>query len=609
MVSRRNFFSIIIMMVALLFMFQFSQVIKENGNNYNFNEFAVEDPVSGKYRWSSDNDSMEQFGERSHVLFIGNEEDGLGDMILSWCTYSKRLLKVLGNTDNYDFDDDTSWEMILIDSESIDFGKETDRLLRLADTGTPIVFCNLPDASLIKKDKRLAQLLGISEIRQGSVEVLGLHMFSGFLLGGEALYRIERPEDLELCDFDLQVPWYVTGKGTKTYMVGIMDEDEVKREEFPAIIWRNAYKDTFVFAVNGEYMSGLTGMGLLDAMLYELKPYALYPVVNAQNAVVVDFPYLAPENAAEMEELYSRSPQAALRDVFWSGLVSLAVSNKLRPSCCISTKYDYTDPAAASGEELPFYLQQMKEINAEACRSLNFKEGVTLEEKAEADGAFFASTNSTYKYSAVYLESMPEDLDVLLREENGLEDVRTVVCAKRGELPLISYVKDSVTLQGATNTAGEYTYSKDLQLRSLVTALGYSNLLIEMQNLRWPSSRDDRWENYSDEVFSNIGTYWTRYDAFAYTTLSEADARVRAFLNLDYREKGDENGITLFVSEGNQDAWFVLRLHNQRIAGIENGEYEELEAGAYLIHTLSRQVEIHLEKARDVLEYTGAFAS
>ncbi len=609
MVSRRNFFSMVIMMAMLLFMFQFSQVIKENGNNYDYNEFAADEPISGKSRWSSDIDSMEVFGERACVLFLGNEESELGDMVSSWCMYSKRRLKVLQDIDKYDFDEDTQWEFILIDSDGVNFEKEADKILNLAAKGIPLIFCNLPEASVIRENRRLARLFGISEVREDSVEVQGLHLFSGFLLGGEAVYQVQLPEEEELQDFDLLIPWYVTGKGTKTYMVGIMDEEQVKREEFPALIWRNAYEDTFVFAVNGDYMSGLTGMGLLDAMLYELNSYVIYPVVNAQNAVVVDFPYLAPENAARMEALYSRNPQAALRDVFWSGLVSLSVNNRLKLTCCISTKYNYTDAAAPLGEELPFYLQQMKEINAEAGRSLNYGEGITLQEKAKADGDFFDSTNSAYKYSVVYCARMPENLDELLSRENGLGDVRTLMCADRGEQPLLSYIEDSVTLQGVTNVAGEYTYSMDFQLRSLATALGYSNLLIDMHNLRWPVSVEDRWERYSDEVFSNISTYWTRFDTFEYTTLSESDKRVRTLLNLDYRENGGNDRISLNISNGNDDTWFVLRLHGKMITRIENGEYEQLEAGAYLIHALSNQVEIYLDKAQEVLEYSGAFAS
>ena len=45
MVSRRNFFSIVMMMAALTFMFQFSQIIKENASNYDVNEYAGEEPL------------------------------------------------------------------------------------------------------------------------------------------------------------------------------------------------------------------------------------------------------------------------------------------------------------------------------------------------------------------------------------------------------------------------------------------------------------------------------------------------------------------------------------------------------------------------------------
>lgn len=606
MVSRRNFFSIVIMMTVLLFMFQFSQVIKENGNNYDVNEFALEEPVSGADRWSSENAVAGEFGECANVLFFGNEGDELGDMVSSWCTYSKRRLKVLQNTDSYDFEQNTVWELILIDSKSIDFEKETDNIFSLAGEGIPLVFCNLPDASVIEENQKLAQLLGISEVRRDTW-VEGVQLFSGFLLGGEAYYKVQLPEEEKLQDFNLLIPWYVTGKGTKTYMVGIMDEEVVKREAFPALIWRNVYEDTMIFAVNGDYMSGLTGMGILTAMLYEMNSYVLYPVVNAQNAVVVDFPYLAPENAARLEELYSRSPRAVLRDVFWPGIVSLSVNNKLKLTCCLSTKYNYTDAAVPYGDDLPFYLQQMKEINAEAGRSFSYGEGITLEEKIEADNEFFDATGSTYKFNAAYFESIPENLEELSGGENGLLDVRTLICADRGEQPLLSYIQDSVTLQGVTNVAGEYTYSMDFQLRSLVTALGYSNLLIDMHNVRWSVSSEDRWENYSDEVFSNISTYWTCFDTFEYTTLSESDRRVRTLLNLDYREEYTHDKLSLNISQGNNDAWFVLRLRGQEVTKVVNGEFEELENGAYLIHTLSQQVEIYLGKAEDVLRYSGAF--
>lgn len=42
MVSRRNFFGILVMMAVLLFMFQFSSVIKENESDYNINAYGTD---------------------------------------------------------------------------------------------------------------------------------------------------------------------------------------------------------------------------------------------------------------------------------------------------------------------------------------------------------------------------------------------------------------------------------------------------------------------------------------------------------------------------------------------------------------------------------------
>jgi hypothetical protein len=68
-------------------------------------------------------------------------------------------------------------------------------------------------------------LLGIKEIRQPEVSLAGVHLFSGFFLGGERIYREDDDgnggEDHSL---NLDVPWYVTRVKTKTYMRGILSD-------------------------------------------------------------------------------------------------------------------------------------------------------------------------------------------------------------------------------------------------------------------------------------------------------------------------------------------------------------------------------------------------
>lgn len=609
MVSRRNFFSIIMMMAALTFMFQFSQIIKENASNYDINEYAEEEPLPDAHRLQEGTSGEHGRFEEEDVVFLGSGEDALGRTIVQWCVYTKRNLTILNERNSLDLDKTGLPGLVLIDSGHVDFATDTEALTALVQAGVPLIFCNLPERAVLMENQALTELLGISQIREETAPVEGIHLFSGFLLGGEAVYKVQKPEEAEKQDLELDIPWYMTGKGTKTYMVGMLDENKFEREEFPRIIWRNSCGNAMVFAVNGDYLSGLTGLGLLDAMVYEMNSYAVYPVVNAQNMILVDFPVLAPENPAGMEAVYSRSPEAAMRDVMWPGIAAMSLKNKLRLTCLVNAKYDYTDAAQPQGEELPFYLQQLREAGAEAGISFRYGEaaGITLADKLKSDREFYDSLDSSYKFSAAYFETLPEQLEVVFEEGAGrLEDVRTVAFRDGEERPLLSWQED-VTLQKITGDAGEYSYSIDLQMRSLATALGYSNTLIDMHNAMWPESEEDQWENYFDEIFSNVSTYWTKYGDFEQTVMSESDRRVRRFLNLDYETEREGSKLTLYQQGGDGDAWFVLRLHGEAAVNIRGGEFQKLESGAYLIHVMDSEVEILLEKADEVLEYAGPF--
>ncbi|MCM1089473.1 MAG: DUF2194 domain-containing protein [Butyrivibrio sp.] len=607
MVSRRNFFSIIMMMAALLFMFQFSQIIKENASNYDVNEYAVKEPLSREQLAKEERPGGDGGFGRENVVFLGDVESELGRTVSQWCVYTKRELTVLDSTDGLVVKNPG---LILIDSGQIDFAGETSTLVELVQAGVPLVFCNLPETSVLLNNPALTEMLGISQIREEPAQAEGIHLFSGFLLGGEVIYKALLPEEVERQDLELTIPWYVTGKGTKTYMVGMMDENKVKREEFPRIIWRNSCGKAMVFAVNGDYLNGLTGLGLLDAMVYDMNSYMIYPVVNAQNMLVADFPVLAAENEEGLEAVYSRDPEAVLRDVMWPGIAAMSLNNKLRLTCFVNAKYDYGDAAQSKGENLPFYLQQMREVSAEAGISLGFADegGFTLADKLRSDKKFYDELNSGYQFAAVYCEKLPDQPWELFAEGAGrLGDVRTVAFRDGGERPLLSWQENDVTLQGITGDAGEYSYREDLKMRSLVTALGYSSTLIGMHNAMWPESPEDQWENYFDEIFSNVSTYWTKYGSFEQTVLSESDRRVRRFLSLDYEEGRTDQKITLSV-QGEGDAWFVLRLHGEAVAKLQGGTFDKLESGAYLIHAEDAQVEITLKKAEDVLEYAGPFA-
>ena len=141
-------------------------------------------------------------------------------------------------------------------------------------------------------------------------------------------------------------------------------------------------------------------------------------------------------------------------------------------------------------------------------------------------------------------------------------------------------------------------------MRSLQTALGYSNVLLDLYPALWPEKTEDEWQFLYDEMSSNVLTYWADSQGFDKTTLTESDKRVRNFLNLNYQDQRVNDVITLKVEGVNFETWFILRTHDEKVVSISGGSVTELEKNAYLINVTEKEVVIELEPLS--LEEQGA---
>ena len=122
MLSRRNFFITVLMMAVLLFMFQFSQLIKENGNDYETNEYVDSNPQTAEHAWRPAEDDSTKTAATRCVYFLAGKDSAVKDTVTEWCIYTKRelicresLAKETGNT---------LPGILLIDGESISFAEE-----------------------------------------------------------------------------------------------------------------------------------------------------------------------------------------------------------------------------------------------------------------------------------------------------------------------------------------------------------------------------------------------------------------------------------------------------------------------------------------------------
>ena len=607
MVSRRNYLTIAMMFVILLFMFQFTGVMKEQLSEYESNEYA--DDTTTSFQRSDAFLAEQTSADACEVIYVGEAGGAEESVVKTWCSYRKRTFFCSSSLALLDSLQDDALQVLVVDGSKVTSEEEVAVLRREAQMGVTVIFATLPQSSVIREYRDLRELLGIRAVIADEIPLAGMHLFSGFLLGGEEIYEVTEPGEEERQDMNPSVPWYTTGAGTKTYMVGTlsdetieqtvddeiraqyvgMEEEAAKNSLLPAIFWRNSVDTAKIFCVNGDYLADISAVGILDAMMGETYDYDIYPVINAQNLVIADLPAFVSENEEEMQKRYSQSAQAVYQEIVWPSLTSIASRTGAKMTCMMTPQFTYTDEEEPDGENVTYYLKRLKEEHAEAGLSADSREGIPLSEKIKQDQTFWQTYAPSYRFLSLYADGVKS-----IGEESALPaEIRTVALGSGASGQAVGYLNENVTLQPSTSSGIRHTFLDDFKVKCMETALGYSNITLDLYSVTYPEGDEDSWEKMSKKIAANLGTYWKAYEAFDATTLTESDVRIRRFLALDYKQQRAGNVITLSLEHREDAAWFLLRLHGEKVTEVAGGSFEEIEDGVYLI--LAEEDEVSVE--------------
>lgn len=77
-----------------------------------------------------------------------------------------------------------------------------------------------------------------------------------------------------------------------------------------------------------------------------------------------------------------------VRDIMWPSLISITEQSGMKMTCFVEPQEDYLDGIEPNGSNMEFYLKQMKEQEAEAGLSLQYKAADSLADKLERDAIF-----------------------------------------------------------------------------------------------------------------------------------------------------------------------------------------------------------------------------
>lgn len=601
MLSKRVYFTVSSLMMLVLFMFQFSGIIRKKYNNFDENKYAVSEKNdlnnNNVFTVLTDEDKVVK-SISGYIVYIGDINTKTGNTVYEWCNYTKRNLLVYKKVSQYHRYNEKYPDAVLIDSDYVNIDSDIDTFSLLTDYGINLVFCTLPSYSAISENQRFEQLCGISPHRE-SVNASGLKLYSGFLFGGEAWYTKENDPDGKFQNMKLTMPWYNTSNATKTYMSAVVESEDgskIDNEDQPAVIWRKSHDHAYVFCINGDYIKDISGIGILTAIMSESKDLDIYPVVDSQSVIVNNFPMFSFENDDAVEKYYLRNTSSLLENVIWPDISNLAESTGARFTFMAAPQINYSDNNLVSVREMDYFFRLFSEISSEAGLTTTRDDATSIDEKLTADAGIFSNYLSNYKFTSIIARK--DELENVLSSKNSLiDDVNTIVTDSQdyGGTKLFSYVNDNVINVECPVTSDKYTYSDDFRQRCFQTALAYTNIEFNMTGVCNPDDEKELWNEEIKSKSTALTSYMKNSKMFTKCSISQADKRIREFMAADYSYKQNSSYVSLDITGAQDTARFIVRLRTGEVENASGAVCTKVEKGVYLITAQSKHVEMTIK--------------
>lgn len=601
MLSKRVYFTVSALMMLVLFMFQFSGIIRKKYNNFDENKYAVSEKndlnKNNVFTVLTDEDKVVK-SISGYIVYIGDINTKTGNTVYEWCSYTKRNLLVYKTVSQYHRYNEKYPDAILIDSDYVNIDRDIDTFSLLTDYGINLVFCTLPSYSAISENQRFEQLCGISPHRE-SVNASGLKLYSGFLFGGEAWYTKENDPDGKFQNMKLTMPWYNTSNATKTYMSAVVESEDgskIDNEDQPAVIWRKSHDHAYVFCINGDYIKDISGIGILTAIMSESKDLDIYPVVDSQSVIVNNFPMFSFENDDAVEKYYLRNTSSLLENVIWPDISNLAESTGARFTFMAAPQINYSDNNLVSVREMDYFFRLFSEKSSEAGLTTTRDDATSIDEKLTADAGIFSNYLSNYKFTSIIARK--NELENVLSSKNSLiDDVNTIVTDSQdyGGTKLFSYVNDNVINVECPVTSNKYTYSDDFRQRCFQTALAYTNIEFNMTGVCNPDDEKELWNEEIKSKSTALISYMKNSKMFTKCSISQADKRIREFMAADYSYKQNSSYVSLDITGAQETARFIVRLRTGEVENVSGAVCTKVEKGVYLITAQSKHVEMTIK--------------
>lgn len=597
MISRANYVAITLIMFVVLLMFQLTgiseNVLMDTGENIYASEAVSEELAQNeKDRYEQQAEELySENGTTDTVGLVGSESDECLTVGLQWCISQKKEYCYYSDLSEA-AKDESGAGFLIVSGSSLESDEDTEALKDLAEQGRSVVVSGLPDTEILKGNDDLRHSLGILEIEEDEITVEGFRLFAGLVIGGETIYE----------DYEQKMPYARLDDSVTAYAVAQSEEawiQNLDNEDLPAIIWRYAPDVGKVYVVNGDYLTGQMGAGILTGFAADTEEVYVYPVVNAQVSVVENYPVMADENPEVMEREYGQNSSIVFRDILWPSIVAIFYDTDDAMTVTSSLRLDYEQGGELDESLLQFYYEQVTKESGEIGLSGYQVSDVPLEEKLTQDLQLFEGILPDYEILTFQAGDLDKkEYEGLVGQGNLLSDVNTVLkdYDETADDTFFSYLDNGVLQMPIYMDSRVMEDSDDFRSRCLQTAYGYYGTAVDTSKVLYPDSENDSWNIISNDWSKNYRPFRTPFECFEKTTASEADRRVRNYMALNYDTQFDGETLRIEADSADGDCYFVMRLHGNEITEMTGGTYEEIESGWYMVTVTEETAEITLSQ-------------
>lgn len=525
------------------------------------------------------------------ILLITGEQTKSSKQIERGLLYLRKGYRVNENLLNLSAAELKKVEVIILASPTMSGVYDIDLIRNYINQGIDIIMAVLPPREELSEEWQA--LLGIKSIG-GVKEQKGITVLSGFLLGGKHDYK----------DYLLDIRDIRVASTCKTYIAGMGDEDNqnVPNNDMAEdgtvtdILWRNVYKGSQIFTVNGAFFNNNDGFGILTAVFSELYPDFIYPVINAKALLVNNAPYLSNENDTVMLDRYARNSKQFFEDIAMPQIIALCMSFDSIPTFYAVSSMDQSieNKGNYNISELSIANSELNRIGGQLGISLYDRNGMDQEKKVINMLKLCKAEQENYNFNSIYLKNFDQTkLNSLIDKLSGEISVKSLITSWK-EGSTFSFYKDDI-IQVPTITEGFYYSDNDLfAMDTAAVAYGVEIHGIDMEEILYPKSDKDDWAVAYRIFASYMDTYWTEYQFLDSINMTGVYNRVVSYLTITPNITMEEDHIGVAIEGFLKQAYFILRT-DKGIKDVTNGTFTKIEEGVYLISAEKEIIDIIME--------------